>query len=131
MLLASKGSNVTSNAANPRSEAPASVPTKVAGSDGLSTNQNQTPTTSHVASPCSGLSSPLSVTSQIGPHSGVHSAANDDTPVVKSLGLLAPTSQNEPSKTLSAASGSTSAETIMPRGICCIRGASVMIFVHS
>ncbi|XP_010908911.2 protein TIFY 6b [Elaeis guineensis] len=130
MLLASKGSNVTSNAANPRYEAPASVLTKVAGSDGLSTNQNQTPTPSHVASPCSGLSSPLSVASQTGPHSGSRSAANDDTAVVKSLGLLAPTSQTEPSKTLTAASGSTSAETIMPRAVPQARKASLARFLE-
>ncbi|XP_008803477.2 protein TIFY 6b-like isoform X2 [Phoenix dactylifera] len=130
MLLASKGSNATSNAVNPQSEAPAQAPTKVAGSDGLNTNQNQTPAPSHVASPCSGLSSPLSGTSQTGPHSGSRSTANDDTPVVKSLGLLAPTIQNGTSKTLTAASGSTSAETIMPTAVPQARKASLARFLE-
>lgn len=117
MLLASKGSNAISNAVNPLCEPPAPAPTKLAGSDVLSTNQNLTPTSSQVASPCSGLSSPLSVTSQTVHNCGSGSTINDDTAVVKTVGSLAPTSQNEPSKTLTAAPGSTSAATIMPTGI--------------
>lgn len=120
MLLASKGSNATSNSVKPRCEPLAPAPTKLAGSDVLSTNQNLTPTSSHVASPCSGLSSPLSVTSQTVPNCGGGSTINDDTAVVKTVGSLAPTSQNEPSKTLTAALGSSSVATVAPRGIYCL-----------
>ncbi|XP_010932589.2 protein TIFY 6b [Elaeis guineensis] len=130
MLLASRGSNATSNAVNPRCEPPVPAPTKLAGSDVLSTNQNLTPTSSHVASPCSGLSSPLSVTSRTVPNCGSGSTTNDDTAVVKTVGSLAPTSQNEPSKTLTAAIGSTSAATIMPTAVPQARRASLARFLE-
>lgn len=116
MLLASKGSNVSSNAVNPRSEAPlpaaAPVPAKVLGSNGISTKQTLIPTPIYVVAPCSGLSSPISVAS----HAGGGSSNTDDAPRPKAVvAPLVPTGLQDTSKTPTTALGSRTANN-MPRG---------------
>ncbi|XP_030959639.1 protein TIFY 6B-like isoform X4 [Quercus lobata] len=78
MLLAGNGS-IASNAAHPKAQvqAPSS---KLAAADGVTVNQ---PINTH---PCSGLSSPLSVSSHTGAQSGSGSTGNDESMAAKTTG---------------------------------------------
>ena len=78
MLLAGNGS-IASNAAHPKAQvqAPSS---KLAAADGVTVNQ---PINTH---PCSGLSSPLSVSSHTGAQSGSGSTGNDESMAAKTAG---------------------------------------------
>lgn len=108
MLLAGNGSPVTANAVTPRVPVPSSV-TKYVVADGIHGNQSQ-------AMPlCSGLPSPMSVTSHSGGQSGGASCNTDDLISIKTIGVVAPRSQPEPPKTVTSI-GSTAA-TLMPSGI--------------
>nr|XP_023911682.1 protein TIFY 6B-like isoform X4 [Quercus suber] len=78
MLLAGNGS-IASNAAHPKAQvqAPSS---KLAAADGVTVNQS---INTH---PCSGLSSPLSVSSHTGAQSGSGSTGNDESMAAKTTG---------------------------------------------
>ncbi|XP_075658189.1 protein TIFY 6B-like isoform X2 [Castanea sativa] len=78
MLLAGNGS-IASNTAHPKAQvqAPSS---KLAAADGVTVNQ---PINTH---PCSGLSSPLSVSSHTGAQSGSGSTGNDEVMATKTTG---------------------------------------------
>ncbi|URE01278.1 TIFY [Musa troglodytarum] len=131
MLLASKGSNVSSNAINPRSEAPlpaaAPVPAKVLGSNGIRTRQTLIPTPIYVVPPCSGLSSPISVAS----HPGSGSSNNDDAPRPKAaVAPLVPSGLQDTSKTSTTALGSRTATNNTPRAVPQARKASLARFLE-
>lgn len=105
MQLAGNGSSVTANAAIPRAQVPASVP-KHAVQDGTNGNQSQ------ASSPCSGLSSPISVTSHAGAHSGGTSSNTDDLMAMKAV--LPPRSQADPPQAITSIGAA--AGTLMPAG---------------
>lgn len=105
MLLASNGSSVTANAAIPRAQVPASIQ-KHAVQDGTNGNQSQ------ASSPCSGLSSPLSVTSHAGAHSGGTSSNTDDLMAMKAV--LPPRSQADPPQAITSIGAA--AGPLMPAG---------------
>ncbi|KAH7679779.1 Tify domain-containing protein [Dioscorea alata] len=115
MFLASNSSNLASNMANPRTEAPILTPIKATKVEGLTTNQ--TKNQSHAAPPCSGLATTMSVTSHIGPHALSGSSVADDRAGIKAVGTLAPASQNEPPKTATQPIVPTACVPMMPRGI--------------
>ncbi|XP_058108212.1 protein TIFY 6B-like isoform X2 [Magnolia sinica] len=107
MFLAGNGSSVAANMVNPLAQVPAMAPKPVA-CDGAYINQ------AHSPSPCSGLSSPISVTSHSNAQSGSGSSNNEDLLATKAIGGLGPTSQPEPPKIVTQA-GSTTAN-MMPAG---------------
>ncbi|XP_077241101.1 protein TIFY 6B-like isoform X2 [Tasmannia lanceolata] len=104
MFLAANGSAMTAKAANLKSQMQASAPKPSMG-DAVHGNQ------SHVTSPCSGLSSSISVTSHTGAQSGTGSSNTDDLMALKSNG--APSSQVETPKAVTAISSATTA-ALMP-----------------
>ncbi|CAD5169990.1 unnamed protein product [Musa acuminata subsp. malaccensis] len=135
MLLASKGSNVSSNAINPRSEAPlpaaAPVPAKVLGSNGISTKQTLIPTPIYVVAPCSGLSSPISVASHARAAAGGGSSNTDDAPRPKAVvAPLVPTGLHDTSKAPTTALGSRTATNNTPRAVPQARKASLARFLE-
>ncbi|RWR75037.1 protein TIFY 6B-like protein [Cinnamomum micranthum f. kanehirae] len=121
MLLAGNGSPVTANAVTPRVPVPSSVP-KYVVADGIHGNQ------SHAMQLCSGLSSPMSVTSHSGGQSGGASSNTDDLISIKTIGVVAPRSQPEPPKTVTSL-GSTAA-TLMPSAVPQARKASLARFLE-
>eukprot|EP00268_Persea_americana_P028383 TRINITY_DN27551_c0_g2_i4.p1 TRINITY_DN27551_c0_g2~~TRINITY_DN27551_c0_g2_i4.p1 ORF type:complete len:391 (+),score=96.10 TRINITY_DN27551_c0_g2_i4:199-1371(+) len=121
MLMAGNGSPVTANAVTPRVPVPSSVPKYVVG-DGIHGNQ------SHAIPLCSGLSSPISVTSHSGGQSGGASCNTDDLIPIKTIGVVAPRSQPEPPKTVTSL-GSTAA-TLMPSAVPQARKASLARFLE-
>lgn len=113
MALASEGSSNLKakgilNAS--RSEAPFAVTapasTKSPASEGLSAKQILCPTPLRVASPCSGFSNPISVTSIAGANSSGF-GTQSDTIGATIVDSLAPSVKQEPSITLPLAFGST------------------------
>ncbi|RZR75456.1 hypothetical protein BHM03_00058113 [Ensete ventricosum] len=139
MLLASKGSNVSSNAIiNPRSEAPLPAAAKVLGSNGISAKQTLIPTPIYVVPPpCSGLSSPISVASHAGGGSNNNNNNNnnnddDDAPRPRAVVAppLVPTGLQDTSKTSAAALGSRTATNNTPRAVPQARKASLARFLE-
>ncbi|WOL13769.1 protein TIFY 6b-like isoform X2 [Canna indica] len=120
MFLASKGYNVTPNAMNPISEAPLPIPAPVKATDahGISTKKSFRPI--RVVSPCSGLSSPISITSNAVPSPGSGSDISNDTTVLKGVKASIQTIQQENPKTY----------TNMPRAIPQARKASLARFLE-
>lgn len=109
MLLAGNGSPVTANAATQRvQQVPSSIPKYVAAD---ATHGNQ----SRATSLCSGLSTPMPVTSLTGTQSGGASCNADDLISIKTAGVIAPRSQPEIPK-IATSQGST-ATTLVPAGI--------------
>ncbi|KAF8389962.1 hypothetical protein HHK36_024482 [Tetracentron sinense] len=97
MFMAGNGSSTNANMTHPRARVQAPTPRQLAG-DGVHGNQ------SHAASPCSGLSSPMSVTSHAGNQSGSGSSSTDEMIAAKTIGALAApssSSQLEPPKIVS------------------------------
>ncbi|RWR79589.1 protein TIFY 6B-like protein [Cinnamomum micranthum f. kanehirae] len=119
MQLAGNGSSVTANAAIPRAQVPASVP-KHAVQDGTNGNQSQ------ASSPCSGLSSPISVTSHAGAHSGGTSSNTDDLMAMKAV--LPPRSQADPPQAITSIGAA--AGTLMPAAVPQARKASLARFLE-
>lgn len=107
MLLAGNGSSVTSNAVTLGAQVPPSAPKHAAG-DSIHGNQSQ------ASSRCSGLSSPVSVTSHAGSQSGGTSSNTDDLKAMKTVGALAPRSQTEPPKVVTCIG--SAAGTLVPAG---------------
>ncbi|KAF9587038.1 hypothetical protein IFM89_039724 [Coptis chinensis] len=122
MYMAGNGSAMNPNLTDQRTQVQASIARPVGG-DGCRGNQ------SLPASPCSGLSSPMSVTSHINNQSQSGSTGNDELMTVKPMGTLAaPVSQPEPSKT--ATSLGSSAATMMPAAVPQARKASLARFLE-
>ncbi|KAK0573058.1 hypothetical protein LWI29_002404 [Acer saccharum] len=105
MLLAGNGSSIALNAAQPKVQvqAPSSKPAAV---NGVTVNQPVN------APPCTGLPSPMSISSHTGTHSGSGSTSTEEMMVVKTTG---PVCKLEPSKTVNAV-GSVAATSTMPAG---------------
>ncbi|TXG57185.1 hypothetical protein EZV62_018498 [Acer yangbiense] len=105
MLLAGNGSSIAPNAAQPKVQvqAPSSKPAAV---NGVTVNQPVN------APPCTGLPSPMSISSNTGTHSGSGSTSTEEMMVVKTTG---PVCKLEPSKTVNAV-GSVAATSTMPAG---------------
>ena len=109
MFLAGNGSAIASNTAHPKAQvqAPSS---KLAAGDGVPANQ---PINSQ---PCSGLSSPLSVSSHTGAQSGSGSTSNDELMAAKTNGVPStPVSKVEPQKIANVV-GSVPVTPIFPSG---------------
>ena len=100
MLLAGSGLSAASNMAQPKVQAPGS---KVAAGDGVPVSQPaNTP-------PCSGLPSPLSVSSHTGAQSGSGSTSTDEFLTAKTAGVTTTSVSNvEPPKVVSATTMLTS-----------------------
>ncbi|KAK3221935.1 hypothetical protein Dsin_008960 [Dipteronia sinensis] len=109
MFLAGNGSSIAPNAAQPKVQiqAPSS---KSAAVNGVTVNQPVN------APPCTGLPSPISISSHTDTHSGSGSTSTEDMMVVKTTGVNAtPVCKLEPSKTVNAV-GSVAATSTMPAG---------------
>lgn len=110
MFLAGNGSAITSNTAHPKAQvqAPSS---KLAAGDGVPVNQPIN------TQPCSGLSSPLSVSSHTGAQSGSGSTSNDELMAAKTSGGVpsTPVSKVEPQKIANVV-GSVAVNSIFPSG---------------
>ncbi|WOL20097.1 protein TIFY 6b [Canna indica] len=135
MSLASKGSDATSHAMNSRSEAPLPttemVPTKVAGSNGLNAKQQiSVPRPIQVVSPCSGRSSPISISSHMVVSSGSGLRTSGDTTGSKATSPLARTSQQENPKTSTAALNFETDATGIPKAVPQARKASLARFLE-
>lgn len=117
MLLAGNGSSATQNkplpTALPTSIPTAQVPTSIhrpSIGDGYVRNN------SHTTSPCSGLSSPISVTSHVVSQSAVGPSCSNDLAKVKPAGALASSNtQKEPSKAIGSVGAP--APSLIPAGI--------------
>ncbi|KAF8398960.1 hypothetical protein HHK36_014825 [Tetracentron sinense] len=121
MFLAGNGSSRTANTTHPRAQVQAPTPKPVAG-DGVHRNQSLT-------SPCSGLSSPMSVTSHASAQSGSGIGSPDESMAAKTIGALAAAgSQLEPPKT--ASSVGSSAATLIPSAVPQARKASLARFLE-
>ncbi|URE18429.1 TIFY [Musa troglodytarum] len=128
LMLASKGSNGASNAS--RSEAPLSVTPKISGSDGLNAKQILNPTPIRVASPCSVFSNPIPVTLHTVANSSSICSTKNDSVGAKVVGTLAPSTQQGPPRTSSAAVGSRTSAAMLPRAVPQARKASLARFLE-
>ncbi|KAK2635416.1 hypothetical protein Ddye_030208 [Dipteronia dyeriana] len=109
MLLAGNGSSISPNAAQTKVQvqAPSSKPAAV---NSVTVNQPVN------APPCTGLPSPISISSHTGTHSGSGSTSTEEMMVVKTTGVIAtPVCKLEPSKTVNAV-GSVAATSMIPAG---------------
>lgn len=107
MLLAGNGSSISSNAAQPKTQAPSA---KFPVADGVPVNQ---PTNT----PPSGLSSPLSVSSHTGVQSVSGSTNTDELMAPRTTGHpTSPVSKMEPPKIVNAV-GSVAATSMIPSGM--------------
>ncbi|OVA11209.1 Tify [Macleaya cordata] len=121
MFLAGNGTSANPNIAAPRAQVQAPIP-KTVGADVVHGNQ------SHSTSPCSGLSSPISVTSHPGAQSASGCSGTDELMAAKSKGpLVPPSSQPEPSKVLTSLG---TAATLMPAAVPQARKASLARFLE-
>lgn len=123
MLLAGNGSVIASNAAHPKAQvqAPSS---KLAAGDGVPVNQPIN------TQPCSGLSSPLSVSSHTGAQSGSGSTSNDELMAAKTTGVpTTPVSKVEPQKIANVV-GSVPVNPIFPSAVPQARKASLARFLE-
>ncbi|KAI3946467.1 hypothetical protein MKX01_017683 [Papaver californicum] len=119
MFLAGNGTSTTPTVATPRAQAQPPTPK---GADVFRGNH------SHSASPCSGLSSPMSVTSQPGSQSVSGCSSADELMAAKSVVTMAtPISQAEPSK---ATSPDGSAANLRPAAVPQARKASLARFLE-
>ncbi|RZC58041.1 hypothetical protein C5167_005346 [Papaver somniferum] len=132
MFLAGNGDSTTPNVATPRAQ---SQPPTPKGADVFRGNHSHsTPADvfrgnhSHSTPPCSGLSSPLSVTSQPGSQSVSGCSGADELMAAKSVVTMAtPISQAEPSK---ASSSDGSAGNLRPAAVPQARKASLARFLE-
>uniref|UniRef100_A0A5B7A904 Protein TIFY n=1 Tax=Davidia involucrata TaxID=16924 RepID=A0A5B7A904_DAVIN len=123
MFLAGNGSTAASNTAQPRAQV--QTPTsKLAAGDGVFANQPMnTP-------PCSGLSSPMSVSSHPVGQSGSGSTNNDEVMAVKTTGVsTTPVSKVDPPKIVTSL-GPVSATTMIPSAVPQARKASLARFLE-
>jgi len=123
MFLAGNGSAIASNTAHPKAQvqAPSS---KLAAGDGVPANQPIN------TQPCSGLSSPLSVSSHSGAQSGSGSTSNDELMAAKSNGIPStPVSKVEPQKIANVV-GSVPVTPIFPSAVPQARKASLARFLE-
>ncbi|KAE8076342.1 hypothetical protein FH972_015000 [Carpinus fangiana] len=123
MFLAGNGSAIASNTAHPKAQvqAPSS---KLAAGDGVPANQPIN------TQPCSGLSSPLSVSSHSGAQSGSGSTSNDELMAAKTNGIpSAPVSKGEPQKIANVV-GSVPVTPIFPSAVPQARKASLARFLE-
>ncbi|KAK9275996.1 hypothetical protein L1049_005527 [Liquidambar formosana] len=123
MFLAGNGSLMASKAAHPRAQVQAPI-SKLATTDGGVVNQPMnTP-------PCSGLSSPISVSSHTGAQSGSGSTSTDELMTSKTTGAqVTPVSKPDPPKTVSSL-GSVGATTMIPSAVPQARKASLARFLE-
>lgn len=121
MFLAANGSSKVANAVNTRAQVPTSAPKHVVG-EGIHGNQSQ------VTSPCSGLSSPMSVSSHPSPQSAGTSSNTDDLIAMKSMGAKAPSSRSETPEIVTSI-GSV-AGTLVPAAVPQARKASLARFLE-
>ncbi|CAK9172252.1 unnamed protein product [Ilex paraguariensis] len=123
MFLAGNGSSAPSSVAQPRAQvqAPAS---KVAAGDGVFVNQptNNTP-------PCSGLSSPMSVSSHPASQSG-GSSTTDEGMTGKTVGVTATPVSKVDSPNIATPLGPVASTTIMPSAVPQARKASLARFLE-
>ncbi|XP_042985154.1 protein TIFY 6B-like isoform X2 [Carya illinoinensis] len=122
MFLAGNGSSITFNTAHPKAQvqAPSS---KLAVGDGVPLNQPIN------AQPCSGLSSPLSVSSHTGAQSLSGSTSNDELMTAKTTGVsTTPVSKAEPQK--ANVVGSVTATPMFPSAVPQARKASLVRFLE-
>ncbi|KAF8407605.1 hypothetical protein HHK36_006739 [Tetracentron sinense] len=122
MFLAGNGSSITANTTHPKAQVQAPTPKLVVGDN---VHQNQ----SHTISPCSGVSSPMSVTSHAVAQSGSGIGSTDELMAVKTIGALTTSgSQLEPPK-ITNSLGSAAA-TLMPSAVPQARKASLARFLE-
>ncbi|KAJ7942904.1 Protein TIFY 6B [Quillaja saponaria] len=115
MFMAGNAPPVTPNMAQPKVQTPSS---KLAANDGVPVNQPISTT------PCSGLSSPLSVSSHTGAQSGSDSNCTDEFLAAKTTGPpTTPVSKVEPPKLVNAA-------TMLPSAVPQARKASLARFLE-
>ncbi|CAL2232585.1 unnamed protein product [Prunus armeniaca] len=120
MLLAGNGSSISSNAAQPKTQAPSA---KFPVEDGVPVNQ---PTNT----PPSGLSSPLSVSSHTGVQSVSGSTNTDELMAPRTTGHpTSPVSKMEPPKIVNAV-GSVAATSMIPSAVPQARKASLARFLE-
>ncbi|KAG2701510.1 hypothetical protein I3760_06G048600 [Carya illinoinensis] len=122
MFLAGNGSSITFNTAHPKAQvqAPSS---KLAVGDGVPLNQPIN------AQPCSGLSSPLSVSSHTGAQSLSGSTSNDELMTAKTTGVsTTPVSKAEPQK--ANVVGSVTVTPMFPSAVPQARKASLVRFLE-
>ncbi|CAB4265215.1 unnamed protein product [Prunus armeniaca] len=120
MLLAGNGSSISSNAAQPKTQAPSA---KFPVEDGVPVNQ---PTNT----PPSGLSSPLSVSSHTGVQSVSGSTNTDELMAPRTTGHpTSPVSKMEPPKIVNAV-GSVAATSLIPSAVPQARKASLARFLE-
>ncbi|KAL6001450.1 hypothetical protein ACLOJK_007188 [Asimina triloba] len=126
MFLAGQGACVPQTVVNPIAHVASAAPKQIA-CEGVYLNQ------SHSNPPCSGLSSPISVTSHPSTHSGTGSSSNEDllgTKIVGGLGAAAsPASQPEPPNIVNAL-GSAATATMVPTAVPQARKASLARFLE-
>ncbi|XP_041014650.1 protein TIFY 6B-like isoform X5 [Juglans microcarpa x Juglans regia] len=122
MFLAGNGSSITFNTAHPKAQvqAPSS---KLAVGDGVPLNQPKN------TQPCSGLSSPLSVSSHTGAQSLSGSTSNDELMEAKTTGVsITPVSKVEPQK--ANVVGSVTVTSMLPSAVPQARKASLARFLE-
>ncbi|KAF5442773.1 hypothetical protein F2P56_035395 [Juglans regia] len=122
MFLAGNGSSITFNTAHPKAQvqAPSS---KLAVGDGVPLNQPKN------TQPCSGLSSPLSVSSHTGAQSLSGSTSNDELMEAKTAGVsITPVSKVEPRK--ANVVGSVTVTSMFPSAVPQARKASLARFLE-
>ncbi|XP_062171387.1 protein TIFY 6B-like isoform X2 [Alnus glutinosa] len=123
MFLAGNGSAITSNTAHPKAQVQAPN-SKLATGDGVPVNQPIN------TQPCSGLSSPLSVSSHTGAQSGSGSTSNDELMAAKTSGVPStPVSKVEPQKIANVV-GSVPVNPIFPSAVPQARKASLARFLE-
>ncbi|KAK9105921.1 hypothetical protein Scep_022765 [Stephania cephalantha] len=121
MFLAGNGASTNPSVATPRAPVPGPTPKQVAA-DGIHGNP------SHSTSPCSGLSSPISVTSHATPQSGNGSSGTDEVIPARSIGALTvSTSLPEPPKAVTSIKPTTN---LMPAAVPQARKASLARFLE-
>ncbi|KAK9091486.1 hypothetical protein Sjap_024663 [Stephania japonica] len=121
MFLAGNGVSVNPSVATPRAPAPGPTPKQVAG-DGIHGNP------SHSTSPCSGLSSPISVTSHATSQSANGSSGTDEVILARSIGAMTvSTSLPEPPKAVTSIKPTTN---LMPAAVPQARKASLARFLE-
>ncbi|XP_042501672.1 protein TIFY 6B-like isoform X2 [Macadamia integrifolia] len=119
MFLAGNGASMSNNQ-RAQVQAPTSQPTVVEGVQG-----NQSPNSTP---PCSGLPSPISVTSHSGAQSGSGSSNNDEGMATKSKGTLIAPSSSQPEVVTPIASAAPT--TLMPAAVPQARKASLARFLE-
>ncbi|KAF6150864.1 hypothetical protein GIB67_020947 [Kingdonia uniflora] len=125
MFLAGNGASTSQTmTTTPRAQVQGPTPKPVVGADGAQGNQS--------TSPCSGISSPMSVTSHVSAQSGSGNGCNgtDELMAVKPIrAFAAPICQLEPSKAGPSSRGSV-ASPLMPAAVPQARKASLARFLE-